>query len=198
MFDPVTIIKTAGLIGIFLVVFAETGIFFCFFLPGDTLLFSAGIFALQGFFPLWILIVCIALASILGNIFGYETGRRVGRKLFEREASFLFNMKRVYEAEQFYKKYGSFTIVLARFIPVVRTLAPIVAGVGHMPRSVFFIYNIIGAVIWATVVPLAGYYLGSLIPNPERYILPVVFLAVGVSLTPVLYKVIQYYLFRRS
>ncbi len=107
-------------------------------------------------------------------------------------------MKRVYEAEQFYKKYGSFTIVLARFIPVVRTLAPIVAGVGHMPRSVFFIYNIIGAVIWATVVPLAGYYLGSLIPNPERYTLPVVFLAVGVSLTPVLYKVIQYYLFRRS
>lgn len=198
MLDPIIIIKTAGILGIFLVIFIETGFFFGFFLPGDTLLFSAGIFALQGFFPLWAVVLAVALASILGNSLGYLTGRKIGRKLFEREASFFFNKKRIYEAENFYKRYGSFTIILARFIPVIRTFAPLVAGIGGMKKKTFIICNLIGGIVWATVVPLLGYLFGSLIPNPDRYVLPVLLLAVGASLLPFIFSAMRYYFFSQK
>ena len=190
MLDPVTLIKTVGIVGIFLVVCAESGVFFGFFLPGDTLLFSAGIFASQGFFALSVVIIGCSIAAIIGDNIGYWTGKKMGRGLFEQEASFFFNKDRIYEAERFYKKFGSITIITARFIPVIRTFAPIVAGVAHMKYKTFLSYNIIGAVLWATLIPTLGYYFGSVIPNPDKYLLPIVLIVVVLSfLVPVIMRV---------
>lgn len=197
MLDPVNIITTAGLLGVALVVFTESAFFFGFFLPGDTLLFASGIFALQGFFPLWLIILCIASASILGNSVGYWTGKKIGRKFFEREASLFFNKKRIYDAEHFYERHGAITIVIARFIPIVRTFAPIIAGVGQMKKITFIIFNIIGGFLWAIVVPSIGYYFGSLIPNSDRFLLPIVLLVIGISLLPVLFNAFRHFILRR-
>lgn len=194
MFDPITIIKTAGLLGVFLVIFAESGLFFGFFLPGDTLLFAAGIFASQGFFPISLLIIGSAVAAVLGDNTGYWAGRKMGRKLFEKDASFLFNKNRIRDAENFYKKHGPLTIILARFIPLIRTFAPIVAGVAEMEYKKFFKYNILGAVIWTIVVPLLGYCFGSLIPNPDQFLLPVISAIVVISFLPFIFKLIHHLL----
>jgi membrane-associated protein len=193
MLDPITIIKAVGLIGIFLIVFAESGLFFGFFLPGDTLLFSAGLFASQGYFSIQFLIIGCIVAAILGDSVGYFTGKKMGRKLFERDASFFFNKNRIQDAEKFYKKYGAVTLILARFIPLIRTFAPIVAGVAHMKYSIFLLNNIIGGVLWTTVVTLLGYYFGSLIPNPDRYLLPIVIFIICISFLPFFIKIIHHY-----
>jgi membrane-associated protein len=199
MFDPVTIIKTVGLLGIFLVICAESGVFFGFFLPGDTLLFSAGIFASQGFFSLPLLIIGCSVAAIIGDNIGYWTGKKMGRGLFEKDASFFFNKDRVYEAEHFYKKHGSITIIAARFIPVIRTFAPIIAGVASMRYKTFLIYNIVGGVLWALFVPMVGYYFGGLIPNPDKYLLPIAIIVIGCSfLIPVIMKVVYHSLTRKK
>jgi membrane-associated protein len=194
MLDPITIIEALGLIGIFLIVFTESGLFFGFFLPGDTLLFSAGLFASQGFFSIELLIVGCIVAAIIGDNVGYWTGKRMGRKLFEKEASFFFNKNRIIEAERFYKKYGSITIIIARFIPVIRTFAPIIAGVAKMDHRIFFLNNVVGGIIWATGVPLLGYYFGSLIPNPDRFLLPVIIFVLCISFLPFFIKIIHHYL----
>jgi membrane-associated protein len=196
MLDPTLIIKTAGLLGIFLIVFCESGLFFGFFLPGDTLLFASGIFALQGLFPISLLITIIAIASMLGGFIGYWSGKTMGRKLFERQSSFFFNKNRVQDVERFYNKYGPITILIARFIPFVRTFSPIIAGVGKMKYKAFLFYNIIGAVIWASVVPLIGYYFGGLIPNPDRFLLPVAIIIVGFSFLPFILKFVHHLIFK--
>lgn len=196
MLDPINIITTAGIAGVVIVVFIESAFFFGFFLPGDTLLFASGIFALQGFFPLWLIILCIASASVLGNSVGYWTGRKIGRKFFEREASLFFNKKRIYEVEHFYERHGAITIIIARFIPIVRTFAPIIAGVGEMKRTTFIVCNLIGGFLWALVVPSIGYYFGSLVPNPDRFLLPIVLFVIGLSLLPVLVNGIRHFLSR--
>jgi membrane-associated protein len=188
MFDPLEIIKTVGLLGIFIIVFAESGLFFGFFLPGDSLLFTAGIFASQGFINIWMLIALCAIAAILGDSVGYWTGSKMGRKLFEKDAGFFFKKKRLYDAEHFYKKHGAYTLIMARFIPVIRTFAPIVAGIARMKYHTFFIYNIVGAVLWSIAVVSLGYFLGNLIPNPDTYILPIIILMVIVSSMPVAMK----------
>jgi len=190
LLDPIVIIKTVGLLGVFLAVCLESGVFFGFFLPGDTLLFAAGIFASQGFFLLPVVIIGCAIAAIIGDSIGYWTGKKMGRSLFEKNASFFFNKNRVDDAEHFYHKYGAVTIIIARFIPVIRTFAPIVAGVGRMQYKTFVAYNIIGGVLWATFVPILGFYLGSMIPNPDKYLLPVVLLVFFFSFVPVLMKVV--------
>jgi membrane-associated protein len=198
MLDPVTLVKTIGLLGISLIIFAESGLFFGFFLPGDTLLFAAGIFASQGYFPIALLIIVCSIAAIIGDNVGYWTGSTMGRGLFERETSFFFNKNRIHDAERFYNKHGSITIIAARFIPVIRTFAPIVAGVAKMRYKTFFAYNVIGGVLWATLVPLMGYYLATLIPNPDALLAPIVACVILISFLPMGMHALRKYIFGRS
>ncbi len=186
--DLIVIIKAVGLIGIFLIVFAESGLFFGFFLPGDSLLFSAGLIAAGGFFDIRILILGCIIAAILGDSVGYFMGKKMGPKLFYKDTGFFFKKKRVEDAEAFYKKHGIYTIVLARFVPIIRTFAPIVAGIGKMKYKTFLSYNIFGGILWVLLVVSLGYFLGRIIPNPDIYILPIVIGIVGISLLPLVYK----------
>lgn len=197
MLDPITIIKTLGLAGIFLMIFAESGLFFGFFLPGDTLLFAAGIFAAQGMLPIEFVIIGSIVAAILGDNIGYWFGKKVGRKIFERTDSFLFNKERIIQTEKFYQKHGPITIILARFIPFIRTFAPIIAGVAGMNYRKFFLYNIVGGIAWIVSVTLLGYYFGSLIPNIELFLLPILFCVILLSLLPFLAR-IAYKFFKKK
>ncbi len=181
--DLVVLIQTIGYFGLFFIIFAETGLFLGFFLPGDSLLFVAGLLAAQHFFFLPWLLLGVFLAAVVGNIFGYEFGRRMGPRLFNREDSLIFKKAHVLKAQAFYDKYGSKTIVFARFMPIVRTFAPIVAGVGNMRYRSFFLFNLLGALLWTTGLILLGYFLGSVI-NVDRYLLPIVLLIVVASFLP--------------
>lgn len=188
--DPIVIIKTVGLIGIFLMVFAESGLFFGFFFPGDSLLFSAGLIASGGFFDIRILIAGCIIAAILGDSVGYWMGKRMGPRLFYKDTGFFFRKKRIEDAAAFYKKHGIYTIIIARFIPIIRTFAPIVAGIGKMEYKSFLSYNIIGGVMWVLILVLLGYFLGQIIPNPDIYILPIVLGIIVTSFLPIGYKYI--------
>lgn len=191
MLDPIFLIKTVGLIGVIAIVFAESGLFFGFFLPGDSLLFTAGIFASQGFLNLEILLIGCVVAAILGDSVGYWSGKKYGRKLFERDSGFFFKKQRLYDAENFYLKHGKITIVIARFVPIIRTFAPIVAGIGNMNFKTFISYNVFGGLVWASGMILGGYFLGKIIPNPDRYILPIAGIIILISVLPVLFKVFK-------
>lgn len=189
MLDPITIIKAVGVIGIIAIVFAETGLFFGFFFPGDSLLFTAGIFASQGFLNIYILLVGCAVAAIIGDSVGYWSGKKYGRKLFERDENFFFKRKRLEEAEVFYQKHGKYTIIIARFIPIIRTFAPIVAGIGKMNYRTFISYNIFGGILWTTSFLLAGYFLGNLIPNLDKYLIPITIFIILISILPIIFKI---------
>jgi membrane-associated protein len=189
--DPITIVKAVGVIGIILIVFAETGLFFGFFLPGDSLLFTAGIFASQGFFSIGVLLVGCIIAAIIGDTVGYWSGKKYGRKLFERDKGFFFKKQRLYDAEIFYEKHGKSTIIIARFVPIIRTFAPIVAGIGSMHYRSFVSYNVFGGIIWVSGLLLLGYFLGGLIPDPDKYIIPIAFLIIVVSFIPIIIKMIR-------
>ncbi len=182
--DLVALIKTIGYIGVFAIVYAESGLFIGFFLPGDSLLFTAGFLASQNILSLPVLVVGCFVAAVLGDSTGYAFGRRVGRRLFQKEDSLFFHKKNVLRAQSFYEKYGAKTIVLARFVPIVRTFAPIVAGIGEMRYRTFVIFNVFGGLLWAVGVTLAGYFLGNLIPDVDKYLLPIIFLIVVVSVLP--------------
>jgi membrane-associated protein len=189
--DPKTLIQTVGILGVFAIVFAESGLFFGFFLPGDSLLFTAGLLASQDYFSItWLIIGCIIFA-ILGDNVGYAFGRRVGEKIFTREDSFFFHKKHVERAQIFYEKYGKKAIVLARFVPVVRTFAPILAGVGKMHYRTFLTYNIIGGIVWSAGLTLLGFVLGNVIPDIDRYILPIVLVIIFVSFVPIIVSYIR-------
>ncbi len=190
--DPATIVESAGLLGIFLVLYTESGLLLGFFLPGDTLLFAAGIFASQGLISLPLLIIVASLASILGDNTGYFIGKRMGRKLFERDTAMFFNKKQIDRSERFYKKYGPMTIIVSRFIPIIRTLAPLIAGVANMQYKKFFNFNVIGGILWGVTVPLLGYYLGGLIPDPDKFLLPIIFGVITLSFVPVIVRFIYY------
>lgn len=190
LLDPIFIIKTLGVIGIILIVFAETGLFFGFFFPGDSLLFTAGIFASQGLFSIEVLLIGCMIAAILGDSVGYWSGKKYGRKLFDRDAGFFFKKKRLYDAEIFYEKHGKSTIIIARFVPMIRTFAPIVAGIGNMKYHSFLAYNIFGGVVWVSTLLLLGYLLGGMIPNPDKYIIPIAFLIIILSFLPIITKMI--------
>lgn len=191
MLDPILIIKAVGVIGIILIIFAETGLFFGFFLPGDSLIFTAGIFASQGFFNIEVLLIGCIIAAILGDSVGYWSGKKYGRKLFDRDSGFFFKKQRLYDAELFYNKHGKSTIVIARFVPVIRTFAPIVAGIGRMSYPTFISYNIFGGIFWVSGMLLLGYFLGNLIPNPDVYIIPIAFVIIILSLLPIVFKIIR-------
>lgn len=186
--DLVEAVKTVGYVGVFGVIFAETGLFLGFFFPGDSLLFVAGVLAAQGFFSLPLLVFLLFIAAVTGNMVGYSFGRYVGPKIFTREDSLLFRKSHVVKAQMFYDKYGAKMIVLARFVPIVRTFAPIVAGVGKMRYITFMIYNVVGAFLWTVCLTTASYYLGSKIENIDRYLLPIVLGIIVVSVLPGVYE----------
>lgn len=183
-FDLVEILRTFGYVGLFAIIFAESGLLIGFFLPGDSLLFTAGFLASTGFFDIWILAVGCFIAAVAGDSVGYAFGHRVGRKLFDREDSILFHRKHLLRAEAFYEKHGGKTIILARFVPVIRTFAPIVAGMGKMDYGRFITFNVIGGFLWGVCITVAGYYLGSIIPDVDRYLLPIIGVIIGVSFLP--------------
>lgn len=183
-FNLITFIKTAGYFGIFGIVFAESGLLLGFFLPGDSLLFTAGFLASQGYFNILILLTLCFLAAVLGDSFGYAFGKKTGPKLFTREDSLIFKKSHLERARVFYETHGGKTIILARFMPIIRTFAPIIAGVGMMKYKTFLLYNIVGGAIWAIGLLLAGYLLGNIIPNVDTYIIPIVGSIIIVSLLP--------------
>jgi membrane-associated protein len=187
--DPTTMIQSGGLIALGLIVFAESGLMVGFFLPGDTLLISAGILAAQGQLPLELTIVVIAVAAIAGDNTGYQLGRVAGPRLFRKKDGIIFRHDHIARAEAFYEKYGSKTMLLAHFIPVVRSFAPVVAGVGKMPYGKFFMFDAIGIVVWAVGITLLGYWVGSKIPNLDHYILPVFIAVFVLTFAPTLWHI---------
>lgn len=191
MFDLISFIKAAGVLGVGGVVFAESGLLIGFFLPGDSLLFTAGFLASQGYLNIVFLVTVTFIAAVVGDSVGYSIGRRVGPKIFIKEESILFNPAQVKKAEIFFEKHGAKAIILARFIPIVRTFVPVIAGVGNMKYTFFLINNIIGAVLWAVGVTLGGFYLGKIVPNVDRYLLPIIILIIFVSLMPTVIHVLK-------
>ncbi|MDP3985001.1 MAG: DedA family protein [Acidimicrobiia bacterium] len=183
--DPRDLIITFGTMGLFVIVFAESGLFFGFFLPGDSLLFTAGLFAAQGTLSLPLILVGCFVAAVAGDQVGYQFGKRVGPALFRRPDSRFFRQEYLDRAHHFFDKYGVKAIVLARFVPIVRTFAPIVAGVGTMPYRTFVTFNVVGGLLWAAGVTLLGYTLGELIPDIDTYLLPIVAVIVVISVIPI-------------
>jgi membrane-associated protein len=183
-FDLIALIKTIGYFGVAGMVFAESGLLIGFFLPGDSLLFAAGFLASQGFLSIWILAPLSFVAAVLGDAVGYSFGRRVGRALFQRPGSIVFKPENLERAEAFFEQHGGKALIFARFLPIVRTFTPIVAGAANMRYSRFALFNITGGFLWAVGVSVAGYFLGSAIPNVDRYLLPIIMLVIAVSVAP--------------
>jgi membrane-associated protein len=174
-------------LGIFAIVFAESGLLVGFFLPGDSLLLSAGLLASRGFFDIKVLLGLISLGAVLGDSVGYWFGKKTGPKIFKREDSLFFHKDNILRAKAFYERHGGKTIVLARFFPMIRTFAPIVAGVGEMEYRRFLFYNLFGGIGWTLLLTLSGYFLGSVIPDIDRYFLLVLAAVISVSALPTLW-----------
>jgi membrane-associated protein len=173
------------------IVFTETGLLIGFFLPGDSLLITAGLVAAAGHLDIWRLNLLLILAAILGDSVGYAIGRRLGPRLFTRPQSLLFNPRHVERTRAFYARHGAKTIVIARFVPIVRTFAPVVAGVGQMEYRRFVIYNVAGGIGWVTSMTWAGYLLGQAIPNIGDHIHIVVGIVILLSLVPIFIELIR-------
>jgi membrane-associated protein len=189
--DPVAIIKAGGYLGIATIIFAESGILLGIFFPGDSLLFAAGLLSSVGFLSPIPLIIIVVIAAIFGDSVGYWFGKNVGPALFKRKDSVFFKQEYLKRTELFYQKYGGRAVVLARFVPIVRTLAPILAGVGNMKYPTFLRYNILGGCLWGAGMVSFGYFLGSVIPNSERYILPISLVIIIISFLPIFINVIR-------
>jgi membrane-associated protein len=189
--DPETIITSGGLALIAFIVFAESGLLFGFFFPGDTLLFLAGALAAQGQFNIITAIIVIVVSAILGGNVGYTIGKRAGPRLFRKENGILFRREYILRSEAFYEKHGGKTIILARFVPIVRTFAPVVAGMGSMDKRRFTFYNIAGSLLWGVGITMLGYFFGQYIPNIDAYILPVIGLIVVLSFGPAFYHILK-------
>ncbi|OGM26592.1 hypothetical protein A2627_01045 [Candidatus Woesebacteria bacterium RIFCSPHIGHO2_01_FULL_39_28] len=183
-FDLAELIKTIGYLGIFFMVFAESGLFFGFFLPGDSLLFTSGFLASRGFFNIWVLVPLLIIGAIGGDSAGFWMGKKLGSWLMKRKESFFFRKKHLIEAQKFYDKHGGKTLILARFIPAVRTFVPIVAGMANMNYRVFISFNVFGGIFWVSGMTLAGYFLGSIIPNVDKYMLPIIGVIIVLSVAP--------------
>ncbi len=180
------LIITAGYVGLFFIIFAESGLLIGFFLPGDSLLVTTGLLASRGLFRIEILLVLMAIAAVTGDSVGYWFGKRVGPTLFKKEDSLFFNKKHITKAQAFYEKHGGKTILLARFVPIVRTFAPIVAGVGRMEYKRFIVFNVFGGLFWTTSMLLLGFFLGNVIPDVDKYLLPIIGLVIFLSILPVI------------
>ncbi|EDK72314.1 putative membrane protein [candidate division TM7 genomosp. GTL1] len=188
--DLVTFITVFGVLGVAAIIFAESGLLIGFFLPGDSLLFTAGLLAHEGVLDINIhlMVLILFLAAAAGDSVGYVFGRRVGHRIFNRPNSRLFKREYVEKAETFYNKHGGKAIVLARFIPIVRTFAPMVAGIAKMEYLAFLVYNVFGALLWAVGIAYIGFYLGAWFESQgidiDRYIIPVALLIILLSVLP--------------
>jgi membrane-associated protein len=191
MFDLVSLVQVGGYLGLFAIIFAESGLFFGFFLPGDSLLFTAGFLSSQGYLSIVPLVTLLFIAAISGDAVGYLFGKKMGPKLFSKPKSYFFNPSHIEKTSSFFHRYGNKTIFLARFIPVVRTFAPIMAGVGGMKYSSFAKYNALGALIWAVGLTTLGYIFGQTVPNADKYIIPIVLIVVLVSFIPPVWEYIK-------
>ena len=187
--DPESLIEAFGTLGLFAIVFAESGLLVGFFLPGDSLLFTAGLLASEGTLNFPLILVGCAVAAIVGDQVGFLIGRRAGPALFRRPDSRFFHKKNAERAKEYFEKNGPKTIILARFIPVIRTFAPVVAGVGQMNYRKFVTYNVMGGLLWGCGVTTAGYILGESIPDIDRWLLPIIGVIVAVSFVPVFLEV---------
>jgi membrane-associated protein len=186
------LIEWGGLFLVCTIIFVETGLFFGFFLPGDSLLVTAGIFAFSGRLSLPWLLVLASLCAVVGDQVGYWIGHKAGEALYKREDSFFFKKRHLTRAHDFYEKYGGKTIVLARFVPVIRTFAPAVAGAAAMNYRHFIAYNCFGGVLWVLSMVLTGYFLGSAIPNVESHIHLVIAIVVFLSILPAITEIIRH------
>ncbi len=183
-FDLPALIEAVGYAGLFGIVFAESGLLIGFFLPGDSLLFTAGFLASQGFLNIWVLIPLMFVAAVVGDSVGYSIGYRLGPRIFKRKDSLIFHKDNLNYANRFFERHGGKTIILARFMPIVRTFAPILAGVGRMRYRTFLFYNLIGALAWAVGVTILGYFLGRVVPNVDRYLIPIIVIILLTSIAP--------------
>jgi membrane-associated protein len=193
-FDLTTFASTTGpwivVLVLAAIIFAESGLLIGFFLPGDSILFTAGFLIFAGTlnFDIHLLVAILFVAAVLGDSVGYLFGRRIGHKIFRRPDSLLFRQENIKKAEEFYEKHGGITIVVARFIPIIRTFAPIVAGVGKMPYRTFLMFNLAGAFLWAGGVTYAGYYIGEILHRigieVDTILLPIILLIVLASILP--------------
>lgn len=191
MFDVTHIVQAGGLLLIALFLFAEVGLFLGFFLPGDTLLIAAGIYAKQGKLNIAALIVVAAIAAIAGDNLAYYIGRKLGPRVFTKDDGLIFRRDHIDRAEQVYERFGSKALLVTHFFPVVRTFMPLLAGVARMSYRRFLTFDIIGDTFWAASVTLIGYYVGSRIPNVDNYILLVLGIVVICSLAPALYHFVR-------
>lgn len=184
--DLPALVQWAGYVGLTIIIFAETGLLVGFFLPGDSLLVTAGLLCSQPDFGLnvWLLGIILTIAAIVGDTVGYSIGRSTGPRIFTREESLLFNRKHLLRAQAFYEKHGGKTIIIARFMPIVRTFAPVVAGVGQMNYRSFLMYNVIGGVLWIWSMLLIGFVLGRTVPAVALHIEKVILLVIFLSILP--------------
>lgn len=190
--SPEKIVQTGGALLIGGIIFAESALLIGILLPGgDTLLFMSGFFAAQGLLSIEWLILCIVVGAILGDNVGYTIGRRAGKRIFRKDDGLFFRKDHIQRAESFYKVHGGKTVTLARFVPVIRTFAPMIAGVAKMDRKSFMFYNVLGALIWGISVPLLGYFLGSKIPDLGSYLGPIVVLALFATFIPPLIPILR-------
>lgn len=184
--DPVSLIRSVGYVGVFSILFAESGIPFLFFLPGDSLLFAAGFLASQKILSFPLLIGGALIAAITGNLLGYEIGRRVGLKLFAKGDGKIIKKKHLDMTRSFYDRHGKMAVIMARFMPVVRTFTPFLAGIIRMDYKLFVTYTVVGAVAWVGGLSILGYVFGRMIPPDQidRYLLPVIVAIIVISFLP--------------
>lgn len=197
MFDVSHLIQAGGLLLIAAIIFGESGMFIGFFFPGDTLLLTAGVFAAQGKLSLISVILVVAVAAIVGDNVGYHIGKRYGRRLFSKPDGLIFRQEYVQRSERFYDRWGARTMLVAHFVPIVRTFVPPVAGVAKMDYPKFVLFDAIGDIAWATIVTLIGYWFGTKIPNLDHYIVLAVIAVVAITLGPTLYHIIKAILEKR-
>ena len=192
--DPQQLIRSFGTIGLIVIIFAESGLLFGFFLPGDSLLFTAGLFAARGDLNLAVVLIGCFVAAVVGDQVGYAFGRKAGPSIFRRPNSRLFKQEHIQRADEFFEAHGAKTILLARFVPVVRTFVPILAGVGAMKYRTFLVYNIIGGLLWAVGVTMLGYILGDQIgaDNIDKYLLPIIAVVIFLSILPAIIEVLRH------
>lgn len=182
--NSLPLIESFGLLGIFIVVFAESGLFFGFFLPGDSLLFTAGLLASEGRFDITALMIGTFIAAVAGDSVGYAFGKKIGPAIYKKKDTLFFKQKYVEQTKVFFARHGKGTIVLARFTPIVRSFAPIMAGVGEMNYADFLKYNILGGALWTIGLSGLGYLLGQTVPNIDHYLLPIIGLIIFISFLP--------------
>ena len=191
--NPESIIRYGGIYLLLFVVFAETGLFIGFFLPGDSLLFTAGLLCSTGILQinLFLLVVLIIIAAVTGNMVGYSFGKKVGILLFKRKSGFFFRQEQLVTANEFYKKHGRKTIILCRFLPIIRTFAPIIAGIVKLDYYKFFIYSLVGAFFWVGFLVLTGYFMGEFIPNTKDYLEYIVIFLIVITTIPFVINAIK-------